>query len=52
MVDDLIYETKELDINETHELFRWNAFPEDKPIDDFFKLIDGVISYVRAFHWL
>jgi hypothetical protein len=46
VVDDLIYEVEELDINEAFELFRWNAFREDKPTDDFLELMKGVIRYV------
>jgi hypothetical protein len=35
VIDDLIYNVKELDRKEALELFRWNAFKEDKPTDDF-----------------
>jgi hypothetical protein len=46
VVDRLIYEVKELKFKEALELFRWNAFREDKPSDDFLKLMEGAISYV------
>ncbi|XP_062159715.1 TMV resistance protein N-like [Alnus glutinosa] len=46
VVDDLIYEVKELKFEEALELFRWNAFRDDKPIDNFLKLMEDAISYV------
>ncbi|XP_059455228.1 disease resistance protein Roq1-like [Corylus avellana] len=46
VVDDLIYEVKELDRKEALELFCWNAFKGDKPIDGFLKLVEDAISYV------
>ncbi|XP_062159658.1 TMV resistance protein N-like isoform X2 [Alnus glutinosa] len=44
--DDLIYEVKELDFKEALALFRWNAFRDDEPTDDFLELMKGAISYV------
>jgi hypothetical protein len=46
VVDDLIYKVKELDWKEALELFCWNAFKEDKPTDDFLKLMEDAICYV------
>jgi hypothetical protein len=46
VIDDLMYNVKELDRKEALELFRWNAFKEDKPTDDFLKLMEHAISYV------
>jgi hypothetical protein len=48
VVDDLIYEMEELNFKEALELFRWNAFGEDKPTDDFLELMKGAIIYVRG----
>ncbi|XP_059454750.1 disease resistance protein RUN1-like isoform X2 [Corylus avellana] len=45
VVDDLIYNMKELNQNEALELFCRNAFKGEKPIDDFLKLTKDVISY-------
>jgi hypothetical protein len=46
VVDHLIYEVKELYFEEALELFRWNAFGEDKPTGDFQELVEGAITYV------
>jgi hypothetical protein len=46
VIDDLIYEVKGLDCMEAFELFRWNAFREDKPTYDFLELMNGVIRDV------
>jgi hypothetical protein len=46
VVDDLIYEVEELDFEEALELFRWNAFRDDEPTDDFLEPMKDAINYV------
>jgi hypothetical protein len=46
VVDDLIYEVMELNFEKALELFRWNAFRDDEPTDDFLKLMEDAVRYV------
>jgi len=45
---ELMYKVKELDHNEALELFCWNAFKRDKPIDDYVELTENIIHYARG----
>uniref|UniRef100_A0A5B7BGI6 Putative ATP binding protein n=1 Tax=Davidia involucrata TaxID=16924 RepID=A0A5B7BGI6_DAVIN len=39
------YEAKELNHNESMQLFRWHAFRETIPLEDYTELSNGIISY-------
>ncbi|KAF5476747.1 hypothetical protein F2P56_003452 [Juglans regia] len=42
---DFTYQVKELDHNEALQLFCWNAFKRDKPIEGYVELTERAISY-------
>ncbi|CAL2278849.1 unnamed protein product [Prunus armeniaca] len=44
----LIYNVKELDDREAFDLFSTNAFPREKPSDDYVKLASTVVQYARG----